>query len=54
VLPTTDGREVRLRRVRRIAKPTTIQQQQLLDRLDIPIPPHLEWNAEYSGDLAAS
>ena len=53
VLPTTDGREIRLRRVRRIAKPT-IQQQQLLDRLDIPIPPHLEWNAECSGDLAAS
>jgi hypothetical protein len=53
VLPTTDRREIRLRRVRPIAKPT-IQQQQFLDRLDIPIPAHLEWNAECSGALAAS
>lgn len=47
VLPTTDGREIRLRRV---AKPTS-EQQRLLDQLDITIPAHLEWNAECSGDL---
>ena len=50
VLPTTDGREIRLRRV---ATPTP-DQQRLLDRLDITIPAHLEWNAECSGDFAAS
>jgi hypothetical protein len=50
VLPTTDGREIRLRRV---AKPTS-EQQQLLNQLEIAIPAHLEWNAECSGDLAAS
>ena len=50
VLPTTDGREIRLRRV---ATPTP-EQQQLLDQLDITIPAHLEWNAECSGDLVAS
>ena len=50
VLPTTDGREIRLRRV---ATPTP-EQQQLLDQLDISIPAHLEWNAECSGDLVAS
>jgi hypothetical protein len=47
VLPTTDGREIRLRRV---AKPTS-EQQRLLDQLDITILAHLEWNAECSGDL---
>lgn len=51
ILPTTDGREIRLRRVTR---PTPEQQQQLLDQLDITIPTHLEWNAECSGDFAAS
>jgi len=50
VLPTTDGREIRLRRV---AKPTS-EQQRLLDQLEITIPVHLEWNAECSGDFAAS
>ena len=50
VLPTTDGREIRLRRV---ATPTP-EQQQLLDQLDITIPAHLEWNAECSGDLVTS
>jgi hypothetical protein len=39
VLPTTDGREIRLRRV---AKPT-LEQQSLLDQLEIAIPTHLEW-----------
>ena len=46
VLPTTDGREIRLRRV---ATPTP-DQQRLLDQLDITIPAHLEWNAECSAD----
>jgi transposase len=50
ILPTTDGREIRLRRV---AKPTP-GQQRLLDQLEITIPSYLEWNAECSGDLAAS
>lgn len=50
VLPTTDGREIRLRRV---AQPTRAQQR-LLEQLEITIPAHLEWNAECSGDLAAS
>lgn len=50
ILPTTDGREIRLRRV---TQPTPAQQQ-LLDQLDITIPTHLEWNAECSGDFLAS
>jgi transposase len=50
VLPTTDGREIRLRR---IAQPTP-EQQRLLDQLNITVPAHLEWNAECSGDFAAS
>ncbi len=50
VLPTTDGREIRLRRV---AQPTP-EQQRLLDQLNITVPAHLEWNAECSGDFAAS
>lgn len=50
VLPTTDGREIRLRRV---ARPTPAQQR-LLDQLDVTVPAHLEWNAECSGDFAAS
>ena len=49
VLPTTDGREIRLRRV---AQPTP-EQQRLLDQLNITVPAHLEWNAECSGDFAA-
>jgi len=50
ILPTTDGREIRLRRV---TQPTP-EQQVLLDQLDITIPTHLEWNAECSGDFRAS
>jgi transposase len=50
ILPTTDGREIRLRRV---TQPTP-EQQLLLDQLDIPLPTHLEWNAECSGDFVAS
>jgi transposase len=50
VLPTTDGREIRLRRV---TQPTP-DQQQLLDQLEITIPTHLEWNAECRADLTMS
>jgi transposase len=50
ILPTTDGREIRLRRV---TQPTP-EQQRLLDQLDITIPTHLEWNAECSADLVTS
>jgi transposase len=47
ILPTTDGREIRLRRV---TQPMPAQQQ-LLDHLAITIPAHLEWNAECSADF---
>jgi len=50
ILPTTDGREIRLRRV---TQPTP-EQQLLLDQLDISIPTHLEWNAECSADFVTS
>jgi transposase len=50
ILPTTAGREIRLRRV---TQPTP-EQQRLLDQLEITIPAHLEWNAECSGDFRAS
>jgi transposase len=50
VLPTTDGREIRLRRV---TEPTP-EQQRLLDQLEIPIPTHLERNTECSADFVTS
>jgi hypothetical protein len=50
VLPTIDGREIRLRRV---TEPTP-EQQRLLDQLEIPIPTHLEWNAECSADFVTA
>jgi transposase len=50
ILPTTDGREIRLRRM---TQPTP-EQQRLLDQLEITIPTQLEWNAECSGDFVAS
>lgn len=50
VLPTTDGREIRLRRV---ATPTP-DQQRLLDQLHLSIPAHLEWNAECSADFVTA
>jgi len=50
VLPTTDGREIRLRRT---TQPTP-DQQRLLDQLEITIPTHLEWNAECSADFVTS
>ncbi len=48
VLPTTDGREIRLRRV---ATPD-LKQQQLLDQLGITVPKDLELNFECSVDSA--
>lgn len=48
VLPTTDGREIRLRRV---SAPDP-KQQQLLDQLGITVPPDLELNFECSVDSA--
>jgi transposase len=50
ILPTTDGREIRLRRV---TQPTP-EQQRLLDQLDLTIPTHLEWNAECSADFVTA
>lgn len=50
ILPTTDGREIRLRRVTQ----RTPEQQRLLDQLEITLPTHLESNAECSGDFVAS
>jgi transposase len=48
VLPTTDGREIRLRRV---STPDP-QQQQLLDQLGLKVPQDLELNFECSVDSA--
>jgi hypothetical protein len=48
VLPTTDGREIRLRR---ITEPTT-EQQSLLQQLGMSLPDCLEFNRECSADSA--
>ena len=48
VLPTTDGREIRLRR---ITEPTT-EQKILLRQLGISLPDHLQFNRERSVDSA--
>jgi transposase len=48
VLPTTDGRAIRLRRV---TKPSA-EQKQLLDQLDIAIPDRLSLDQECSADSA--
>jgi transposase len=48
VLPTTDGREIRLRR---ITEPTA-EQKSLLQQLGLPVPDHLECNRECSVDSA--
>jgi transposase len=48
VLPTTDGREIRLRR---ITEPTA-EQKSLLRQLGISLPEHLQFNRECSVDLA--
>ena len=48
VLPTTDGREIRLRRV---TEPTT-EQKFLLDLLGISLPDRLNFNRQCSVDSA--
>jgi transposase len=48
VLPTTDGREIRLRR---ITEPT-VEQKSLLRQLGISLPEHLQFNRECSADSA--
>jgi transposase len=48
VLPTTDGREIRLRR---ITEPTP-EQKLLLQQLGISLPEHLQFNRECSADSA--
>src|SRR6202049_1489845 len=48
VLPTTDGREIRLRR---ITEPTA-EQKSLLHRLGLSLPEHLQFNRECSADSA--
>src|SRR6202166_5407659 len=48
VLPTTDGREIRLRR---ITEPTT-EQKSLLRQLGITLPEHLRFQHECSADFA--
>jgi hypothetical protein len=48
VLPTTDGREIRLRRV---TEPTA-EQKSLLRQLGISLPEHLQFNRECGVDSA--
>ncbi|HEV2174197.1 MAG TPA: hypothetical protein VGR71_11545 [Nitrospira sp.] len=48
ILPTTDGREIRLRRITE----TTSEQKSLLQQLGLTLPDHLERNRECSVDLA--
>ena len=50
VLPTTDGREVRLRRV---TEPTP-EQKSLLRQLGISLPENLQVNRECSADSAVA
>ncbi len=48
VLPTTDGREIRLRR---ITEPT-VEQKSLLHQLGLRLPEHLQFNRQCSADSA--
>ena len=50
VLPTTDGREIRLRR---ITEPTA-EQKALLEQIDIPLPERFELNRKCSADSATA
>jgi hypothetical protein len=50
VLPTTDGREIRLRR---ITEPTT-EQKSLLQQLGLSLPERFELNRECSADSATA
>jgi len=47
VLPTTDGHEIRLRRITEL----TAEQKQLLDRLGISLPGHFQSNQKCSADF---
>jgi hypothetical protein len=48
VLPTTDGRNIRLRRITEL----TAEQKSLLQQLGIGLPEHLQFNRECSVDPA--
>ncbi len=50
VLPTTDGREIRLRR---ITEPNA-EQESLLQQLGLSLPEHFELNRKCSADLATA
>jgi len=50
VLPTTDGREIRLRRV----TTSTPEQRTLFDRLSITVPDRLSFDQECSADSATA
>jgi hypothetical protein len=50
VLPTTDGREIRLRR---ITEPTT-EQKSLLHQLGLTLPERLNFHPKCSGDSAVA
>jgi transposase len=50
LLPTTDGREIRLRRV----TTPNAEQKQLLDQLGIAVPDRLSFDQECSADLASA
>jgi|SRR5579859_853253 len=50
ILPTTDGYELRLRR---ITEPTA-EQQKILSQLDIQLPAHLQINQQCSADFAVA
>jgi antitoxin component of MazEF toxin-antitoxin module len=50
VLPTTEGREIRLRRV---ARPSA-EQRALLDQLDMTLPERLHVDQECSADFAVA
>jgi len=50
VLPTTDGREIRLRRVTE----TTAEQKSLLDLLGVSLPDRLSFNRQCSVDSATA
>ena len=50
VLPTTDGRDIRLRRV---TEPTA-EQKRLLDQLGIELPEQLQFNQQCSADFAVA
>jgi transposase len=50
VLPTTDGREIRLRRITEL----TAEQKALLQQLNLTLPERFEFNRKYSVDFATA